>query len=133
VLGELRVGSTLEQALGDLSVRVGSTQFDATISALLIGRRVGGDVPAILNDTATSLREIVRLQAVLRGKTADGRVQAVVLAAFPVVIAIGFDLAMPGYFAPLTDSWAGGMVMLVAGVSWIAAIVLSRRILMVQL
>jgi tight adherence protein B len=132
-LRELRVGSTLEQALGDLGVRIGSSQFDATMSALLIGRRVGGNVPEILNDTATSLREIVRLQSTLRAKTADGRVQALVLAAFPVVIALAFDLLMPGYFAPLTKSYAGSMVLAIAGGSWIAAVILSRKILMVQL
>jgi tight adherence protein B len=132
-LRELRVGSTLEQALSDLGIRIGSTQFDATMSALLIGRRVGGNVPEILNDTATSLREIVRLQSTLRAKTADGRVQALVLAAFPVVIAVAFDLLMPGYFRPLTESVAGSTVLAVAGGCWIAAVVLSRRILMVQL
>jgi len=113
-LRELRVGSTLEQALGDLGFRVGSAQFDATMSALLIGMRVGGNVPAILNDTATSLREIVRLQATLRAKTADGRIQATVLAAFPVVIAFGFDFIMPGYFSPLTKSGPGVMVLVTA-------------------
>ncbi|HET6333674.1 MAG TPA: type II secretion system F family protein [Polyangiales bacterium] len=132
-LRELRVGSTLEQALSDLGVRIGSSQFDATMSALLIGRRVGGNVPEILNDTATSLREIVRLQSTLRAKTADGRVQALVLAAFPVVIALAFDLLMPGYFGPLTRSFAGSMVLAIAGGSWIAAVILSRKILMVQL
>lgn len=132
-LRELRVGSTLEQALSDLGVRVGSSQFDATMSALLIGRRVGGNVPEILNDTATSLREIVRLQATLRAKTADGRVQALVLAAFPVLIAVAFDLMMPGYFNPLTQSASGSMVLAIAGGCWIAAVVLSRRILGVQL
>jgi tight adherence protein B len=132
-LRELRVGSTLEQALNDLGLRIGSSQFDATMSALLIGRRVGGNVPEILSDTAVSLREIVRLQATLRAKTADGRVQAIVLAAFPVIIAISFDLMMPGYFNPLTQSATGTMVLGTAGGCWIAAVVLSRKILAVQL
>jgi tight adherence protein B len=132
-LRELRVGSTLEQALNDLGVRIGSSQFDATMSALLIGRRVGGNVPEILGDTAVSLREIVRLQATLRAKTADGRVQALVLAAFPVLIAVTFDLMMPGYFAPLTQSAGGTMVLMIAGGCWIAAVALSRKILAVQL
>lgn len=132
-LREIRVGSTLEQALSDLGLRIGSSQFDATMSALLIGRRVGGNVPEILNDTAVSLREIVRLQSTLRAKTADGRVQALVLAAFPVVIALAFDLLMPGYFAPLTHSVAGSMVLAVAGGCWIAAVIISRKILMVEL
>jgi tight adherence protein B len=132
-LRELRVGSTLEQALGELGFRVGSAQFDATISALLIGMRVGGDVPAILNDTAASLREIVKLQSTLRAKTADGRVQALVLAAFPVLLAFGFDFIMPGYFSPLLRSGPGVMVAMVAAGCWLGALVLARRVLAVQL
>lgn len=131
-LRELRVGSTLDQVLRDLGARIGSPRFDATVSALLIGRRVGGNVPEILNDTASTLREIVRLQATLRAKTADGRIQAIVLASFPVLLVIGFDLLMPGYFKPLTESVPGGLLLAGAGVAWIAALVLSRRILMVQ-
>lgn len=132
-LRELRVGSTLEQALSDLGLRIGSAQFDATLSALLIGRRVGGNVPEILNDTAVSLREIVRLQATLRAKTADGRVQALVLAMFPVLIALGFNTVMPGYFRPLTQSFAGTMVLAIAGGCWLTAVLMSRKILAVQL
>jgi tight adherence protein B len=131
-LRELRVGSTLDQALRDLGLRVASPRFDATMSALLIGRRVGGNVPEILNDTASTLREIVRLQATLRAKTADGRIQAIVLAAFPVLLVIGFDLMMPGYFKPLTESVAGGLILVGAGASWISALALSRKILLVQ-
>jgi tight adherence protein B len=132
-LRELRVGSTLPQALRDLGVRIGSARFDSTLSALLIGQRVGGNVPEILGDTASTLREIVRLQATLRAKTADGRVQSVVLASFPVVIVFGFDRMMPGYFSPLLGSFGGIVLLAIAAVAWIVAVLMSRKILMVQI
>lgn len=132
-LRELRVGSTLDQALTDLSARVGSTTLDTTISALLIGRRVGGNIPDILDETGASLREINRMHAVLRSKTADGRVQIAVLAAFPLGIVVTFDMLSPGYFAPLTQTAVGTMIASVAAVLWIAALLLSRRIMKVQL
>jgi tight adherence protein B len=132
-LRELRVGSTLEQALTDLSARVGSTTLDTTISALLIGRRVGGNIPEILSETGASLREMNRMQAVLRSKTADGRVQTGVLAVFPVGIVLTFDLLSPGYFTPLTQTAIGSIIALAAGVLWLAALALSHRIMKVQL
>jgi tight adherence protein B len=132
-LRELRVGSTLEQALTDLSARVGSTTLDTTISALLIGRRVGGNIPEILSETGASLREMNRMHAVLRSKTADGRVQTGVLAVFPVGIVITFDLLSPGYFTPLTQTAVGSVIAIAAGVLWIAALALSHRIMKVQL
>ena len=132
-LREMRVGSTLDQALNDLSARVGITTLDTTISALLIGRRVGGNVPEILAQTGASMREMSRLHAVLRAKTADGRVQAMVLAVFPIGVVFVFDLLSPGYFLPLTSTAIGSVIMALAGVFWLAALLLSRKIMKVEL
>jgi tight adherence protein B len=133
VLREMRVGSTLEQALGHLSARVQSFQLDAALSGLLIGRQTGGNVPEILDGAAHTLREIARLQGVLRAKTAEGRAQANVLAAFPLVLVIAFDTVSPGYFRPLTESAAGIMVMMIAVGLWLSSVLMTRKIMEVQL
>ncbi|MET0389018.1 MAG: type II secretion system F family protein [Polyangiales bacterium] len=133
VLREMRVGSTLEQALGNLSARVRSFQLDAAMSGLLIGRQTGGNVPEILDGAALTLREIARLQGVLRSKTAEGRAQANVLAVFPFVLIFAFDLTSPGYFRPLTESWAGVLVMVIAITMWVSSVLMTRRIMAVEL
>lgn len=133
VLREMRVGSTLEQALGNLSARVRSFQLDAAMSGLLIGRQTGGNVPEILDGAAQTLREIARLQGVLRSKTAEQRTQANVLAVAPLVLVFAFDFAKPGYFIPLTDSFAGIVVMTLAISMWVSSVIMTRRIMAVQL
>ena len=133
VLREMRVGSTLEQALANLSARVRSFQLDAAMSGLLIGRQTGGNVPEILDSAANTLREMARLQGVLRAKTAEGRAQANVLAAFPLLLLCAFDTASPGYFKPLTESATGVMVALIAVGMWLTSVVLTRRIMEVEL
>jgi tight adherence protein B len=129
VLREMRVGSTLEQALGNLSARVRSFQLDAAMSGLLIGRQTGGNVPEILDGAAQTLREIGRLQGVLRAKTAEGRAQSNVLAVAPLVLVFAFDMTSPGYFRPLTDSFTGMVILTLAIVMWVASIILTRRIM----
>lgn len=133
VLREMRVGSTLEQALGNLSARVRSFQLDAALSGLLIGRQTGGNVPQILDGAADTLREMARLSGVLRAKTADGRAQANVLAVFPALLIFAFDWASPGYFRPLTDSASGLMVTFIALAMWLGAVVMIRRIMEAEL
>jgi tight adherence protein B len=133
VLREMRVGSTLDQALGNLSARVHSFQLDAAMSCLLIGRQTGGNVPQILDGAAHTLREITRLQGVLRSKTAEGRAQANVLAVFPLALILGFESVSPGYFEPLTQSTTGMFVMLLAFGMWVSSIIIMRRIMAVQL
>lgn len=132
-LREIQVGSTLDDAVADLGRRIGSGSFDAVMSALLIGRRVGGNVSDILDNTGATLREMTRLHSVLRAKTADGRIQGVVLGTFPIGIVFLFDLLMPGYFVPLTTTIAGGILLACAIAAWVTAIVLARRFLSVQL
>jgi tight adherence protein B len=133
LLREMRVGSTLEQALANLSARVRSFQLDAAMSALLIGRQTGGNVPAILDGAAQTLREISRLQGVLRSKTAEGRAQASVLAVAPGVLVFAFDFASPGYFRPLTESLVGASIMMLAIGMWTVSVIMTRRIMAVEL
>jgi tight adherence protein B len=133
VLREIRVGSTLDQALHGFGARVNSVQLDVVLSGLMIGRKVGGNVPEILENTASTLREMARLAGVLRAKTADGRIQAIMLAIFPVGVVFVFDALSPGYFAPLTETAAGLIVTALAAGCWIISVLLARRILAVAL
>lgn len=133
VLREMRVGSTLEQALANLSSRVRSFQLDAALSGLLIGRQTGGNVPQILDSAADTLREMARLNGVLRAKTADARAQANVLSVFPIFLVMAFEWASPGYFRPLTESAAGFVVTLIALAMWLSSVLMVRRIMEAEL
>jgi len=132
-LKEMRVGMTVDQALLNMAARIRSPQLDATLAGILIGRQVGGDLPRILETTAETLREIARLQGVVRSKTAEGKAQLAVLAVFPALILVVFDLASPGYFAPLTTSIVGWIVMAVALGCWVMSLILARGVLAVDI
>lgn len=132
-LKEIRVGTTIDQALLNMSARIRSPQLDATLAGILIGRQVGGDLPRILETTAETLREIARLQGVVRSKTAEGKAQLAVLAVFPAFLLVVFDLASPGYFAPLTQTFVGWVVIAVALGFWVTSIAMARGVLMVDI
>jgi tight adherence protein B len=132
-LKEMRLGNTLDQALLNMAGRIQSLQLDAALSGILIGRQVGGDLAKILETTASTLREIARLQGVVRAKTAEGKAQLGVLAAFPAVILFLFDTVSPGYFAPLSGSFVGYVIVIVAVIFWMASLVLARKVLSVDI
>ena len=133
VLKEMRVGSTLEQALLNLASRLRSAELDAALSALLIGLQVGGNLPRVLDATADTIREMQRLEGVVRTKTSDGRAQLWVLALFPFVISVAFGLLDPDYFTPLRDTLVGTLVAIVAFAFWIAGLALARKIVKVDI
>lgn len=133
LLKEMRIGSTLEQAILNMSSRLKSPELDAALSSLLIGLQVGGNLPIVLETTAGTIREMARLQGVVRTKTSEARAQLWVLALFPFVICYGFASLDPGYFAPLQDSLVGTLVTTVAVGLWLASLMTARKILKVDI
>jgi tight adherence protein B len=133
LLKELRVGSALEPALLRMCRRVCSHDLDALTSGLLIARQTGGNLSEVLETLGDSLREMARLAGVLRTKTADVRAQFMAIAAFPPVATQLLDFVRPGHFKPLLASTAGWVIMGAALVSWIASLLIARKILAVQL
>ena len=132
-LQELRLGSNLEQALLNMSARVQSPVLDSGVSALLIGKQVGGDLAKVLETTAATLRELRRLQGVLKTKTAEARAQMWALALIPPALVWGLEAVMPGYFDPLLAVFIGKIVIAVAGVLWALSLWIARAILKVEL
>ncbi len=133
VLKEMRVGNTLDQSLLSLGGRIPLVELDATLASILIGRQVGGNLPVILETTAATLREMSRLQGVMRSKTASGKLQVVVLFLAPPIVVFGFDLVKPGYFEPMTSSAVGIVLVTIAAMLWIGSVIFARKIVRVQL
>ncbi len=129
---EMRVGSTMEQALHNLMNRVGSRQIDSAISAILIGKQIGGDMARVLETTAATLREMARLEGVVRTKTAEGRAQMWVLGVFPFAMVYAFNAVREGYFASLSQSFTGYFVAFLAGAFWVASLIVARKVLSVH-
>ncbi|MBX3199842.1 MAG: type II secretion system F family protein [Labilithrix sp.] len=132
VLKEVRVGSSLEEALLAMSARVKSRWVDVAFSAVLIGLRVGGNLPAVLERTASMIREINRLFGVVRTKTSEGRAQLGLLAGLPLLIVGLFHLADPGYFDPLQSSFVGQLCVALAALLWIVSLLVARKIMAVD-
>lgn len=130
---EMKVGSTLDQALLHMASRIGSRQVDSALSAILIGRQVGGNLPRVLESTANSMREMRRLEGVVRTKTAEGRVQMWVIGAIPFLVLWGVQKMFPGFFDVLTESAGGYLLIAFAVGCWISSIVLARKVLKVNL
>jgi tight adherence protein B len=130
---EMKVGSTLDQALLHMASRVGSRQLDSALSAILIGRQVGGNLPKVLETTANTLREMRRLEGVVRTKTAEGKAQLWVIALLPFGMLVGLNVMFPGYFIPLTTSIIGYLLIAGCTACWVTSIILARKILNVDI
>jgi tight adherence protein B len=129
---QMRLGCTLEDALLLMANRIGSRVFDTALASILIGQRVGGNLPKILETSAGALRELNRLESMVRSKTASGRIQMWVISIAPAAFVIFFDRTQPHYFDPLTESRTGIIMLAVAIVLWVVAIIVGRKILRID-
>jgi tight adherence protein B len=133
LLREMRVGGTLEQGLLNMSARLKSPDLDSALSAVLIGIPVGGNLASVLESTGATLREMGRLEGVVRTKTSEGRAQLWVLGVFPFAICLALKLVDPDYFTPLQSTTVGGIVTIVAMLLWLTSLVTARKIMQVDI
>ncbi len=130
---ETQLGMPLDQAILNMGGRVGSRAFAGALTTVLIGRQTGGDLPRILETSASTLREMARLEGVVRTKTAEGKAQAWVLGVMPPILIGILNWIDPEWLTPLNTTFIGGIIWLVAVLFWVAAVVLARKILAVDI
>lgn len=130
---ENQLGVPLDQALLNMATRVGSRAFSGALTTVLIGRQTGGDLPRILETSAATLREMARLEGVVRTKTAEGKAQGWVLGAVPPILVGLLNWLDPLWLQPLSTTFIGYIIVAIAVAFWVAAIFAARRILAVDI
>jgi len=121
VLTETRLGRTMDDALGEMSDRIGSKNLAFVLTAVTIQRQIGGSLAGLFDMVAETVRQRQQFARKIRGLTAMGRMSAVVLVGLPFFIASTVTLINPGYMTPLWHTTTGhdlvavGVTMLMVG------------------
>jgi len=87
VLGENKMGVSLEEAMTHLYTRMPSSALQQMITAILLARETGGNLPAIFSRIATNIREAKKIQQNLDTLTIQGKIQGVVMSLLPIFFA----------------------------------------------
>lgn len=128
ILREYEMGMDLNQAMRQASDRIGSQLYRLTFTAIEMHRLRGGDSGESMDRIAESIREIQRLEGKLDAITAQGRVQANMMAMMAVVIIVMMMVIFPDDTKMLFTESAGRIILLcaaglvVAGYLWIKKI-----------
>ena len=88
VMTDIAMGVTLENALDQMNNRVGSSEFDLVVTAVLIQREVGGNLAQILDTISDTINERVRMKREINALTAQGRLSSWVLICLPFAMAV---------------------------------------------
>src|SRR3989338_6547970 len=87
VLGENKMGVSLEEAMYHLYNRMPSSALQQMITSILLARETGGNLPVIFNRIVTNIRESRKIQQNLDTLTIQGKIQGVVMSILPVAFA----------------------------------------------
>lgn len=103
-LRDTAMGASVEQALSSLNDRVGSSDFDIVITAILIQRSVGGNLAEILDNVAHTMRERERIRGEIRTLTSQQRMTGFVIGGIPLGLLAIFSVISPQFtFLLFTD------------------------------
>ena len=128
VISETNVGLSLEEALGNMQKRVGSSDFELVIAAVLIQRQVGGNLAQVLDTISGTIAERISMRREVLALTAQGRLSGVILALLPVALAGFMAVVNPGYLRPLIDEPLGRLALAIAGGLELLGFLIIRRL-----
>jgi len=97
VFQQQRLGLHFRDVMLRMGERMPSRDLHFLITAILIQRETGGDLPDVLDRTAYVIRERIRIEGEVRTRTAQGRLTGWILALLPVIMLALLNMVNPGY------------------------------------
>ncbi len=128
VLTETGLGRPMDDALSDMSDRVGSKNFEFAITAVTIQRQVGGSLANLFDLVADTVRQRQQFGRKIRSLTAMGRMSAYTLIGLPLFLMFAISVINPGYLSPLFHTSAGHMLLMIGVVMMIVGSLLIKKI-----
>lgn len=119
VLGENKMGVSLDESLNRLYLRMPSPAMQQMVTAILLARETGGNLPVIFSRIVNSTRERKKIEKNLQTLTVQGKIQAVVMTGLPIFFFFTVSGSNPHFFDSMFNSPRGQQLMTVCVVLWV--------------
>lgn len=129
---EVNLGMAMEEALSKMVKRVGSSDLDLLVTAVLIQRQVGGNLAQILDNISHTLRERLRIRGEIKTLTAQGRMSGLIIGAIPPALVVLMLLINPAYIKPLFQSQIGLLLILAGVCGELVGIMIIKKIISID-
>ena len=117
---DIVMGVSLEEALETANKRIGSSDFELVVTAVLIQREVGGNLAQILDNISYTINERIRMKGEIKSLTAQGRFSALILLCLPFAAGAAMFFMNHDNFMMLFEEPLGQIAL---GVSFVMEIV----------
>lgn len=124
---EITLGTSVEDALSGLLLRINSPDLEFIVTAILLHIRVGGNLAEVLDTISDTLRDRLQTKRDMSVLTAQSRASATIITGLPILLALGLYIFVPGYFLPMTTTFIGYVLLGIAALLVIIGNVLIQR------
>ncbi len=107
IIRDNSIGKTLDDALMDFSNRTDDEDVDMFVTALIIQRKVGGNLAEILDTIAATIRDRMRIRGEIKTLTAQSKISGIIISMLPFGIGIFLLIVNPEYIMELFQSTVG--------------------------
>ncbi|MFA5596404.1 MAG: type II secretion system F family protein [Pusillimonas sp.] len=132
LLREQRMGVAFDEALAQLSQRLPTDSTRLVVSALTIALHNGGNLAETLERIALTLRARLHLLGRIDALTSQGRMQAWVMAALPLLLGMVLYQLEPEAMGQLWGSFLGWVVIAAIVLLELAGVLMIRRIVNIR-
>ncbi len=129
---EQNLGLPLEVALEKLGQRVPLIDIQFFVSAVLLQKRTGGNLAALLENLAYLIRERFKLRGQIRAISAHGRISGLVLSMIPMVVAIMMFYVNKDYIMFFMNDPVGRIMLFTCIALQLLAFVCIRKIVDIE-
>jgi tight adherence protein B len=131
-LTDEQLGIPLTEALGQVTERMESEDFQHVAIVAALQRETGGNTAEVIDLVADTVRERIAIRRLVRGLTAQGRLSGGVLSLLPVFLLIVISVVNPTYMHPMFHKTVGLIALGVAIGLVIAGGMVIRKIIQIN-
>jgi tight adherence protein B len=133
VLRELRLGTTLMNALANLERRVNLEELGLVVAAARIATENGANLAEAFEVLAETLRTKMAIEDKIAALTAQGRLQAWVISSMPLLVMFMLKQIQPDAIAPLFDTYLGWAALFLVFFFELCGLLMIRRIVAIEI
>jgi tight adherence protein B len=130
---EQNLGVSLTDAFSNLGNRVQSEDLSLFITAILIHKKIGGNLAEVLETIGNTIRERFQLEREVKIFTAQGRLSGLILILLPIIISCIILIINPQYLKVLWEEKVGNYLVATAVFMQLLGIWVINRIISIRI
>ncbi len=129
---EIKLGVPVEEAMINLSNRVGSEDMELVSTSTNIARQLGGNMAEMFEVIAATIRERFRLEGKIGALTSQGKMQGWVVSSLPLFLGLFLNWYRPDLMEPMFENAYGYVLVSVIIILETIGFLLIRRIVAID-